>query len=88
MDHQMSNYYDEGRMKNLKNEVSSISPIKPTNCARNIDSAGTRKDLLGSNGTKDGFFDKSESNLSTPEVEPYSENNGIVKVFSVEKSQQ
>lgn len=84
----MSNYYDESRMNNLKNEVSNISPIKPTQPARNIDSAGNSKSILGSNGAKDGFFDKSqsESNLSTPEVEPYSENNALVKVFSVEKS--
>lgn len=79
----MSNYEDENRLANLKYVVNSISPIKPTSNRMHITPGHSNSSMKQS----DYSDPKSESNLSTPEVDPYQEHDGPVKDFTADKKQ-
>lgn len=73
-------YDEESRLAELKNNVSSISPIKTG--GRSAGSA------LGKTGKGGELSEpKSESNLSTPDIENYDEEDAPVKGFSTDQEQ-
>jgi hypothetical protein len=79
----MSNYDDENRLANLKYVVNSISPIKPTSNRLHVTPGHSNSSMKQS----DYSDPKSESNLSTPEVDLYQDLDGPVKDFTTEKKQ-
>ena len=79
----MSNYDEENRLANLKYVVNSISPIKPTSSRMHVTPGHSNSSLKQSD-----FSDpKSESNLSTPEIENYPDQDGPVKDFTKDNNQ-
>ena len=81
----MSNLADENRLANLKYGLNSISPIKATTTTRLLVTPGHSNSSIKHSDYSDP---KSESNLSTPEVDLYQENEGPVKDFTADNKKQ